>query len=372
MEAKRLVSILFENGIRFFAGVPDSYLHGFCSAFKEDLDPARNVIAANEGNAVGVAAGNYLATGDVPLVYMQNSGLGNAVNPLASLACHPMLGIPMILLIGWRGDPRHSDHVQHALQGKATPAMLDSLGIPYMVLGEGFEGELLQLIRIARTEKLPVAVLAPKGVLDGRKSPVLDDSYPLSREQAIEVVISAAPEGSIFSATTGRASRELYHVREKRGEGHSRDYLNVGSMGHASSVALGMALGNPTRRVVCLDGDAAAIMHMGSLAVIPSQTAGNLLHVVLNNGAHESVGGQPSVGWKVDFTAIADACGYETVGHPVSKEDEIASAVVELCSRKAASFLDVRIRSGMREGMPSLEVDPVRMRDELMRELNAR
>lgn len=369
MDAGSFIDALARNDIGFFTGVPDSYLHGFCAELERRCDSKANVVAANEGNAIGIAAGHYLSTGKVPLVYMQNSGLGNAANPLASLACSGMLGIPMILLIGWRGDPMHQDHIQHELQGKITPDILEMLGIPHMTLGAGFENELVSLVSRARTSETPVAVMVPKGVLSGKKKPIQDDNYPLSREEAIKAVLNAAPADAIYSATTGRASRELYHVRESCGEGHSLDFLNVGSMGHASSVALGLALGSPDRRVICLDGDAAAIMHMGALTMPSNHEVPNFLHVVLNNGMHESVGGQPSAGRDVDFTAIAAACGYSVLAGPVSTRGEIAEAVVKLCQENSASFLDVRIRSGIRSDMPGLEIDPKGMRDGIMREL---
>lgn len=372
MDAKKFIEALSEVGVRFFAGVPDSYLHGFCTELKPLISEGRNVIAANEGNAIGIATGYYLATAEVPLVYMQNSGLGNAVNPLASLACNGMLGIPMILLIGWRGDPYHSDHVQHELQGAATPTILDDLGISHVELCEDC-ADVASFIRDAVEQsaagQTPVAILVPKGVLNGVKHPYSDESCPLSREEAIIAVLEAVPSDAIFSATTGRAARELFHVREARGEDHSRDYLNVGSMGHASSVALGIALAHPGRQVVCLDGDAAVIMHMGALAMASTYNAPNFLHVVLNNGAHESVGEQPSAGQQVDFTAIAEACGYETVGRPVSTKEQIADAIVDLCAREGAKFLDIHIHSGIRSDMPGLEVEPKAMRDGLMAEL---
>lgn len=374
MDASAFLDCLIDQKVSFFTGVPDSYLHGFCS----DLtmrDDSSNVVAANEGNAIAVAVGHYLSTGSIPLVYMQNSGLGNAVNPLASLACKPMLGVPMILLVGWRGDPWHPDHVQHELQGKATPKILEDLDIPFKILGEeGFSADEASewAVSEARAIGAPVALLAPKGVLSGSKNPVDDASYPLSREEAISVILGAVPSDAVFCATTGRTSRELFHLRESRGEAHSLDYLNVGSMGHASSVALGLALGKPGRRIVCLDGDAAALMHMGALAVIPSLDVPNLLHIVLNNGAHESVGGQPSVGWEVDFTSMAEACGYETVGRPVSDVEGIVSAISELSECGKAAFLDVRIHSGMRLDIPGLEIDPAAMRDGIMEELGSK
>lgn len=371
MDANRFLGALLDQGVTFFTGVPDSYLHGFADVLAAS-ERARDVTAANEGNAVAIAAGHYLATGGVPLVYMQNSGLGNAVNPLASLACEGMLGVPMLLLVGWRGYPFGSDHAQHRLQGRSTPAILDALGIPYAVLprdcGE-WEGLAPELVARARRERIPVAVLAPKGVLSGEKRPYGEGPLPLTRERAIACVLDAAPADAVFSATTGRAARELYWLRESRGEGHGCDYLNVGAMGHASSVALGLALGAPGRRVVCLDGDAAAIMHMGSLAVEGSLAPANLLRVVLNNGMHESVGGVPSAGWEADLSGVAAACGYATVGCPVSTPEEVDGAVRSLCASGRAGFLDVRVRPGLRPGIPGLEVDPKAMRDALLREL---
>lgn len=372
MEARVFLDALVARGVSFFTGVPDSYLHGFCSDLQVRFGASSNVIAANEGNAVAIAVGHYLATGETPLVYMQNSGLGNAVNPLASLACKPMLGIPMVLLVGWRGDPWHPDHVQHELQGRATPAILADLGIPYATLPDEPDavGSLVAWA-VSASEGLsgPVALLAPKGVLSGVKSSADLGRYPLTRKQAIATILDFAPHDAIFCATTGRASRELSNLRDERGESHSFDYLNVGSMGHASSVALGIALAKPERRVVCLDGDAAAIMHLGALTMPSVVDAPNLLHVVLNNGAHESVGGQPSAGWAVDFTQVARACGYATLDGPVSDAQQLADAVQRLRETCSATFLDVRILSGLAPGEPPLEIDPVQMRDSLMREL---
>lgn len=374
MSAAALFDALEARGVRFFAGVPDSYLHAFCAELSRRYPAERNVVAANEGGAVAIACGHYLATGEAPLVYMQNSGLGNAVNPLASLTNPEMLGVPMLLLVGWRGDPYHGDHVQHALQGRATPALLDALGIPHVELpcdDLAAAAAVAEALRLAREAGGPAAMLVPKGVLSTGKSPVVDGSPLPSREEAICAVLDAAPPDAIFSATTGRASRELFHVREARGEGHAHDFLNVGSMGHASSVALGIALAHPERRVVCLDGDAALIMHMGLLAPVSKLDVPNLLHVVLNNGLHESVGGQPSAGGDVSFTAIARACGYATADGPASSPGEAAAAIRSLCGLARPAFLDFRIRGGIRGDMPGLEVDPKAMREGLMDELGA-
>ena len=364
---------LRDHGVTFFTGVPDSYLHGFCTLLRETAERNDNVICANEGNAIGVAVGHYLATGEMPLVYMQNSGEGNAVNPLASLACEEMLSVPMILLIGWRGDPYHKDHVQHKLQGEATPLILDDLGIAHLTLPDDEEGvreTVAQSVDRARERHAPVGILVPKGILNGTKTfGVEDGDYP-SRWEAIDAVIDAIPSDAICCASTGRAARELYYVRESRGEGHACDYLNVGSMGHNSSVALGMALAHPDRQVVVLDGDAAVIMHMGSLAVEGQYAPRNLLRVTLNNAQHESVGGQPSAGRTTNLTGVAAACGYATVEFgPAISTGDIAAAIAELSKADRPAFLDVYIRSGIRKGLPGLEVDPRAMRDGLMEEL---
>ncbi|WP_165253203.1 phosphonopyruvate decarboxylase [Adlercreutzia sp. ZJ304] len=374
MQATKFIEALSDVGVRFYTGVPDSYLYEFCAELQTYCNHNSNVVAANEGNAIGIAVGHYLATGEVPLVYMQNSGLGNAINPLVSLACREMLGIPIILLIGWRGDPWHLDHVQHKLQGEITPSLLSDIGIPYIVLNdeqsETFYA-VTQMVSKARDENMPVAILVPKDIFSGLKSSIIGKKLLLSREEAIEVVLDSAPADSLYSATTGRAARELYYLREARGENHSCDYLNVGSMGHASSIALGIALAVPDRQVICLDGDAAAIMHMGAFTMPSRYEAPNFLHIVLNNGMHESVGGRPSAGQDIDLTTIAAACGYETVGGPVFCTDDISWAAEELCKKNNAAFLDVYIRPGIRSDIPGLEINPTDMKSCLMRELRS-
>lgn len=370
MDARELVDALREHGVTFYSGVPDSFLNGFCREIYGDLQTGRNVICANEGNAIAVAVGHYLATGEVPLVYMQNSGVGNAVNPLASLSNREMLSIPMVLLIGWRGDPLHQDHVQHALQGRATVPLLDALEIESGVLDEGSWQEAVRwAVDRARETSSPVALLVPKGVLVGAKKPFDPDAAFMSREAAIRVIAESAPDGAVFCATTGRAAREFYHVREELGQGHGRDYLNVGSMGHVSSVAYGIALAKPDVPVICLDGDGALIMHMGFMAAQATRPVGNLLHVVLNNRLHESVGGQPTAAGLVNFTAIAAACGYRTLGDPVSHEATLRSIVGEFKAELAPMFVDVDVRPGIRADLPPLEVDPAGMKSDLMASL---
>lgn len=363
---------LKKNGVTFFTGVPDSYLNGFCNHILKNY-PERNIIAANEGNAVGIAAGHYIASKEIPLVYMQNSGLGNTVNPLVSLADEHVYSIPMILLIGWRGQPGTGDWPQHELQGEITTKLLDVMNIPYTILEDDNSkiGEVIEkAVSYAKETRRSYALIAPKGVMAGEKANNKDDLYPLSREEAIETVLDNMPEDTVYSATTGRATRELFFLRERRNESRKNDFLNVGSMGHASSVALGIALEKKKRQVVCFDGDSAAILHLGALTMVSKLDCPNFLHIVLNNGAHESVGGQPSAGYLVDFTKIAESCGYETVGKAAENKEELINALKQLSSRKKAGFIEVKIHKGLSGKLPPLDFSHREAIDDLISELN--
>lgn len=321
------VGMLDEAGIDFFVGVPDSLLKSFC-AYVTDNCGEKHVIAANEGGAVGLAAGHYLATGKPALVYMQNSGQGNAVNPLCSLADTDVYSIPMVLLVGWRGEPDVKDEPQHVKQGKVTVSLFETLGIPTEVLPDD-ESAALELTRKmverAKTESRPVALVVRKGLFAEYK---LQNKKPdiasLPREQAIEGVLRALPEYAVVVSTTGMISREVYETRERLGQDHSRDFLTVGSMGHAIMIALGIARSQPTRPVFCLDGDGASIMQMGNMAIAGQSGCSNLTHIVFNNAAHDSVGGQPTVGGSIDLPAIAASCGYNREGSPIFKEIKVA------------------------------------------------
>lgn len=374
LDQKIVFDILSKNGVTFFTGVPDSYLNGFCN-FALNNCGNRNIIAANEGNAVGIAAGHYFATKQIPLVYMQNSGMGNALNPLASLVDENVYAVPMLLLIGWRGQgDTEPDHPQHKLQGEITPKLLDILHIPYVILSDdiiSFEIKIGQAVEYCIRTRKPFGLIVPKGVMaTTEKDNSVDDSYPMSREEAIEVILNEMPKDTVYSATTGRATRELFFLREKRGENKSNDYLNVGSMGHTSSVALGIALECPQRNVVVLDGDSACIMHMGAMTMVSKINVPNYTHIVLNNGAHESVGGQPSAGYMVDFTKIAEGCGYQTVGKPVTTKKELEEAIKTLKSCGKASFIDCRIHKGLTRKLPPIVFDHRETIDALTDELN--
>ena len=319
VEVGKFVDGLKSAGVEFFAGVPDSLLKSFC-AYVTDTCGGNHVIAANEGGAIGLAAGHYLATGTPALVYMQNSGQGNAVNPLASLADQDVYSIPMVLLVGWRGEPGVKDEPQHVKQGKVTVSLFETLGIPTEVLPDD-EAAALELTRKmverAKMESRPVALVVRKGLFAEYK---LQNKKPdiatLPREQAIEGVLRALPKDAVVVSTTGMISREVYETRERLGQDHSRDFLTVGSMGHASMIALGIAKAQPHRKVYCLDGDGANIMQMGNMAIVGQSGCDNLTHIVFNNAAHDSVGGQPTVGGEIDFEKIAEELGYNVLQSP--------------------------------------------------------
>lgn len=342
------------HGVRFLAGVPDSLLKEFCAYVDAALPPENHVIAANEGSAVGLAAGHHLATGELPMVYMQNSGLGNAVNPLMSLADPEVYALPMIVLIGWRGAPGVKDEPQHVKQGRVTPAMLDAMEVPWRALDgdpEAAASAAAWAAETARERSAPVVLLVHKGAFakaETRRPAAEPENDMLTREAAIALITGAIRPDSTVVATTGMISRELYEQRGALRQDRASDFLTVGSMGHASQIALGIARASPGRDVTCLDGDGAALMHMGGMATIGASGAGDILHIVLNNGVHDSVGGQPTVAAQVSLTGVAEACGYDHVVQPASTEAGIRSAVEALTHKPGRRFMEVRVQPGSR------------------------
>ena len=354
--------LLKENGTGFFTGVPDSLLKNFCAYLTDTAGSKNHIIAANEGCAVGLAAGHYFATGAVPLVYMQNSGLGNTVNPLLSLADREVYSVPLLLVIGWRGEPNVHDEPQHIKQGRVTCSLLDAMEIPYCILSDEEAEVKLQLEKAyshIKASSSPYAVVVRKGIFDSYKLKT-NEAVPaeMSREEAIEKIILNAPSNACFVSTTGMASRELYELRDKHGQGHAKDFLTVGSMGHASQIALGIALTKEDKTVFCIDGDGAAIMHLGGLTAIGSQRPKNMVHIVLNNGAHDSVGGQPTVGRKINLCAVAQACGYDNVVS-VKTLEELQSRLKELCTNSGSVFIEVLVSKGARADLGRPKSSPI-------------
>lgn len=363
------IKTLEDNCISFFAGVPDSLLKNVCAYITDHSYPEKNLITANEGAAVAVAAGHYLATSEIPLVYMQNSGIGNAVNPLLSLADEKVYSIPMLLMIGWRGEPGTHDEPQHVKQGEVTLPLLDTMGIPYRILPEN-ETEacsvLSHIIRECRETSRPHAIVIRKGTFSSyRLRKEVHNSYPLSREEALKLVVSMLPEDALAVSTTGKLSRELYEYRDATSGSHEKDFLTVGSMGHSSSIALGIALARKDRKVFCLDGDGAFIMHMGALTNIGFLAPHNMIHIVFNNGAHESVGGQPTLGYDIDIPAIAKACGYSHAVS-VSSELQIREAVAKAITDDGPSLVSVNVSINSRENLGRPTLSPRQNKDAFM------
>jgi len=355
LNPKEFYESIRTHNMEFFCGVPDSLLKDFC-AYVTDVTPKSNhVITANEGQAVALAAGYHMATGKAAVVYLQNSGLGNIVNPLMSLAVPGVYSIPMLLLVGWRGEPGKRDEPQHVVQGQATPGILASCGIPFQVLPDYYEGA-EQALYTARkhmeTTKSPYCLLVRRQNFLPYKLKNDPEKYPLNREGALQVIVDALHERDVVVGTTGMLSRELFEYRVAKGQGHEKDFLTVGSMGHASAIALGIAKFRTKRQIFCLDGDGAALMHMGNMSTIGQEEPKNFKHVIINNGAHDSVGGQPSFGAdeKFSFPDIAKACGYNAVMTATEPED-ITEKVKEMREMDGPVLLEVKCNKGGRKNL---------------------
>lgn len=365
------VQSLKTHGVRFFTGVPDSLLQNFSAQLQNNLTAQEHIIAANEGNAIGLAIGHFLATGRPAVVYLQNAGLGNTVNPLTSLADPEVYGVPMLMVVGWRGEPGKKDEPQHVKQGRITLEQLELLEIPHWVVDThtDIQATLNAAWQVMQTEQRPVALVVRAGSFSEVQLAATDTQAGpvLLREAAIEQLLNALQPTDCVLATTGKTGRELFELREKRGE-PQQDFLTVGGMGHTASIALGIALAQPQRRVVCLDGDGALLMHLGALPVIGDLQPGNLLHVLLNNRAHESVGGQPTVAGKVDFSAIARACGYRHY-FAASSLAEIDHAMQALSGVAGPVLLEIHLGQGSRKELGRPKYTPQENKRELMRHL---
>ena len=360
--------------INFYAGVPDSLLKNLCAYITDHADASHNIIAANEGGAMGLAAGHYLATSQIPVVYMQNSGEGNIINPLASLTDPDVYNIPVLLVIGWRGKPGVHDEPQHVKQGKVTTGLLNVMGIDYTVLSkeeDKAEAQIKKAVAYMQATKQCYALVIEKDTFDNYQLSTVNSQLELSlsREDAIQTVAAALGEKDCIVSTTGMISRELFEYRTAKNEGHERDFLTVGSMGHASQIALGIALEKQDRKVWCFDGDGASIMHMGSMAIVASKAPKNYIHVVFNNGAHDSVGGQPTVGLQIDLPAIAKAVGYKQVFSVDTKEaleQQLSTVNCQLSTSEGPVFLEIRVKKGNRKDLGRPTTTPIQNKEALM------
>lgn len=358
MKVENFVKII---GADFYTGVPDSQLKALCNYLMTiyGINSKHHIIGANEGNCTALAAGYHLATGKVPAVYMQNSGEGNVINPIASLLNDSIYAIPVIFIIGWRGEPGIHDEPQHVCQGKITIRLLEDMGIQNYIVGKETTENELKIIMAEFRQKLlngeSVAFVIKKGALSYEKTIEYKNNYVMKREEIIQRIVSVSGDDPIIS-TTGKTSRELFEIRTSNRQSHKYDFLSVGSMGHSSSIALGVAINKPDTKVWCIDGDGAFLMHMGAVAIIGAHSPENMVHIVINNGAHETVGGMPTVAGNMDIIGIARACGYPNA-ICVDEWRSLDKALKMARDRDGLSLIEVRCAIGAREnlGRPTVE-----------------
>ena len=344
---------LLEENLNFFTGVPDSLLKELCLCIDETLSRDKHIITANEGNAIALATGYHLATSKIPVVYMQNSGLGNAINPLLSLCDSEVYSIPMLLLIGWRGEPNTKDEPQHIKQGRIQEELLKTLEIPYDCISSvdiNYKKKISSLVNRAKNDSKPVALLVSKGIFEKHDKQKIKTSKGMLREDALKIILNELGDNSIIVSTTGKTSREIFEIRDQNKESHEQDFLTVGSMGHCSSIALGIALSKPKNRTVCVDGDGAMIMHMGSLTSIAELKPNNFMHILINNEVHESVGGQDTSAKFINLAEIAGNLGYEKIA-VADNPSELKAIINKVKNFKGPSFLEVKVTAGSRDNL---------------------
>lgn len=352
MKVEKLFEII---GSDFYTGVPDSQLKALCNYLmnKYGIDSKHHVIAANEGNCTALAAGYHLATGRIPVVYMQNSGEGNIINPVASLVNDKVYAIPMIFIVGWRGEPGVHDEPQHIYQGEVTIRLLEDMDIKTFIIGKDTSDEevttAMNDFRKVLDSGKNVAFVIRKGALSYDEDIIYKNSNTMLREEIIQHIVKISGEDPIV-CTTGKASRELFEIREANNQSHKYDFLTVGSMGHSSSIALGIAINKPDSKIWCIDGDGAVLMHMGSMAVLGYNAPKNLIHIIINNGAHETVGGMPTVAEKIDFVSVARACGYPNA-ICVETFDDLDSELENAKARNELSLIEVKCSIGARDNL---------------------
>lgn len=373
MQVETFVNML---NVDFYTGVPDSLLKPLCNYLMDTygIDSKHHMIAANEGNCTAIAAGYHLATGKVPAVYMQNSGEGNVINPLASLLNDKVYAIPMIFIVGWRGEPGVHDEPQHIYQGEVTVKLLEDMDVAaYVVTKETTEEELdaqMQVFRSLLAKGKDVAFVVKKGALSFEKNVEYSNKNHMRREEIIEHIVNVSKEDPILS-TTGKASRELFEIREKNGQSHKYDFLTVGSMGHTSSIALGVVLQKPQQKIWCIDGDGAMLMHMGAMAVIGANKPSNLVHIVINNGAHETVGGLPTVASEINLVKMAEACGYPYAVR-VSEFEQLDKELQAAKERRELTLIEVECAIGAREDLGRPTTTALKNKENFMRYLQER
>ncbi len=366
VETKEFYDYLGTKGMNFYAGVPDSLLKDLCACIKENSDQYHNLITANEGNAIAINCGRYLSTGKIGITYMQNSGLGNCVNPLLSLIDEDVYNVPELLIVGYRGEPGVHDEPQHVKQGKLTLPLLETMGIPYVILNENFKAQIDTAYQYMVETNKPYALVVKKGTFTSYKLNKVNNDFAMSREEALKLIIKNLGTNDFIVSTTGKTSREIFEIREANKEGHANDFLTVGSMGHTSSIALGMSLGTK-KKVYCIDGDGSFIMHMGASAIVAHNQKDNLRYILINNGAHESVGGQPTLALDINCKKILEAVGFKKV----FEAKTATSLKRNLVAMKdmPQSALIVYVHQGSREDLGRPTKTPIENKQAIMKKI---
>jgi len=363
LDPSNFFNVLKKNEIEFFTGVPDSLLKDFCLCIDENISSDKHIIAANEGNAIAIASGYHLANNSVPLVYMQNSGMGNAVNPILSLCDPDVYGIPLLMMIGWRGEPGVSDEPQHIKQGKVQEELLKAMGIDYEIISsidnqKDIEKKVIRLIEIAKANKIPVALLVKKGTFNKfTKDSPKKNKFTMKREDALKIILDEINQRDVIVSTTGKTSREIFEIRKIRKQSHKQDFLTVGSMGHCSSISLGISLAKPAKKVYCIDGDGSMIMHLGSITTIASLKPKNLKYILLNNHVHESVGGQETAAKDVSLLNIVKSLEVFDIFKAENISD-LKDQMKNLIETEKPSFLEVKIKPGSRDNLGRPTIKP--------------
>lgn len=373
INCQNFYEVLKTHGLDFYAGVPDSLLKSFCFYVSDQLDSQSHIITANEGSAIGLAAGHYFATGKIPVVYLQNSGIGNTVNPLLSIADPEVYSVPMLLLLGWRGEPGVKDEPQHKKQGRVMLDMLKAMEIPFEIIDPNTDLKAVtqKAVTVMQEEKRPFAFCVREGSFEEYKLQNKEsNTYPLTREEAISSLLDLVSPKDAIVCTTGKASRELYELRLKRNETNRADFLTVGAMGHCSQIALGVALSKPEKKTFCFDGDGAAIMHMGSFTTIGRLKPKNFVHIMINNGAHESVGGQATGAFQIDWSTVVKSCGYSHQFLATNKM-ELEKITSEASRLSGPIFIEVRVSRGSRSDLGRPKSTPIENKNQFMKALNS-
>ena len=363
IKVQSLINLLKKNGSDFFTGIPDSVLKELSSLL---VNNKKHLIATNEGSAVSIGIGYYLSTKKIPVIYMQNSGLANALNPLISIAHKKVYSIPLILIIGWRGSPRVNDEPQHNVKGKITEQLLKLLNISYTIIRSNSDLKKFdKQIKLAKKNKTAVACLVESGTLEKNKKLIKKkDFYSLNKELFLKVLLENLPKKTKIVSSTGYTSRELMYVRKNYKLKNGKDFYMVGGMGHTSSVALGYSLSSKNK-TVCIDGDGSLLMHLGSIKTIGTFAKKNFKYILLNNNCHDSVGGQNTYANEINFEKLSKSFGFKKF-YSIKNNQKLKNNIKNFLSTSDLSFLEVKIANSKIKNLPRPN-DLIKIKNQFMK-----